>query len=165
MLPSRCSSPSGEITMPTGQFVFSQVMDHLPMKAFRRYVQRYHGNRYVKSFTCLDQFLCLAFAQLTHRESLRDIEVCLRAPGQTLPLRPARQGRPYYPGPCQPNPRRAPVCRLRPRPHPHRPTAVCRGRPGPGPRLHRLCPGLLHHRPVPDRLPLTRISHQGDIDL
>ncbi len=65
--------------MPTGQFVFSQVMDHLPMKAFRRCVQRYHGNRYVKSFTCLDQFLCLAFAQLTHRESLRDIEVCLRA--------------------------------------------------------------------------------------
>ena len=65
--------------MPTGQFVFSQVMDHLPMKAFRNCVQRYQGNRYVKSFTCLDQFLCLAFAQLTHRESLRDIEVCLRA--------------------------------------------------------------------------------------
>ena len=65
--------------MPSGQFVFSQVMAHLPMKPFRRCVQRYHGNRYVKSFTCLDQFLCLAFAQLTHRESLRDIEVCLRA--------------------------------------------------------------------------------------
>ena len=65
--------------MPSGQFVFSQVMAHLPMKPFRRCVQRYHGNRYVKSFTCFDQFLCLAFAQLTHRESLRDIEVCLRA--------------------------------------------------------------------------------------
>ena len=65
--------------MPSGQFVFSQVMTHLPMKTFRRCVQRYHGNRYVKSFTCLDQFLCMAFAQLTHRESLRDIEVCLRA--------------------------------------------------------------------------------------
>ena len=65
--------------MPTGQFVFSQVIDHMPIKAFRNCVQRYHGNRYVKSFTCLDQFLCLAFAQLTHRESLRDIEVTLRA--------------------------------------------------------------------------------------
>ena len=65
--------------MPSGHYVFSQVMAHLPMKPFRRCVQRYQGNRYVKSFTCLDQFLCMAFAQLTHRESLRDIEVCLRA--------------------------------------------------------------------------------------
>ena len=65
--------------MYTGNFVFSQLMAHLPMHTFRRCVERYHGNRYVKSFTCLDQFLCLAFAQLTHRESLRDIEVCLRA--------------------------------------------------------------------------------------
>ena len=65
--------------MYTGNFVFSQLMAHLPVHSFRRCVRRYHGNRYVKSFTCLDQFLCLAFAQLTHRESLRDIEVCLRA--------------------------------------------------------------------------------------
>ena len=65
--------------MYTGNFVFSQLMAHLPMHSFRRCVRRYHGNRYVKSFTCLDQFLCMAFAQLTHRESLRDIEVCLRA--------------------------------------------------------------------------------------
>ena len=65
--------------MYAGQFVFSQVMEHLPMHTFRRCVQRYRGNRHVKSFTCLDQFLCMAFAQLTHRESLRDIEVCLRA--------------------------------------------------------------------------------------
>ena len=61
--------------MPSGQYVFSQVMAHLPMKPFRRCVQRYQGNRYIKSFTCLDQFLCMAFAQLTCRESLRDIEV------------------------------------------------------------------------------------------
>ena len=65
--------------MHSGQFVFSQVMDHLPMKTFRRCVQRYHGNRHIQSFTCLDQFLCMAFAQLTFRESLRDIEACLRA--------------------------------------------------------------------------------------
>ena len=65
--------------MHSGRFVFSQVMDHLPMKAFRRSVQRYQGNRHIQSFTCLDQFLCMAFAQLTFRESLRDIEACLRA--------------------------------------------------------------------------------------
>ena len=65
--------------MYAGQFVFSQVMEHLPMHSFRRCIHRYEGNRYIKSFTCLDQFLCMAFAQLTHRESLRDIEVCLRA--------------------------------------------------------------------------------------
>lgn len=65
--------------MYAGHFVFSQVMAHLPMHTFRRCVQRYRGHHKVKAFTCLDQFLCLAFAQLTHRESLRDIETCLRA--------------------------------------------------------------------------------------
>ncbi len=65
--------------MPLGQYVFSQVMDHLPLTTFRRCVERYTGERKVKHFSCLDQFLCLAFAQLTWRESLRDIEACLRA--------------------------------------------------------------------------------------
>lgn len=65
--------------MYTGSLVFSQVMDHLPMHTFRRCVQRYRGNYKVKRFKCLDQYLCMAFAQLTYRESLRDIEACLRA--------------------------------------------------------------------------------------
>lgn len=65
--------------MHQGQFVFSQLMQHLPWHTFRRLVRKYDGNRYVKSFSCADQFLCMAFAQLTSRESLRDIEVCLRA--------------------------------------------------------------------------------------
>lgn len=69
----------GVATMHIGQFVFSQVIDHLPMHTFRRCVARYDGNRYKKSFSCLDQYLCMAFAQLTFRESLRDIEACLRA--------------------------------------------------------------------------------------
>jgi hypothetical protein len=54
-------------------------MDFLPIKKFRRCVDRYNGNYHVRSFTCFDQFLCMAFAQLTYRESLRDIECCLRA--------------------------------------------------------------------------------------
>ena len=65
--------------MYTGKLVFSQVMDHLPMHSFRRCVARYQGERYVKRFGCLDQYLVMAFAQLTYRESLRGIEVCLRA--------------------------------------------------------------------------------------
>ena len=62
-----------------GQTVFSQIMGFLPTKKFRRCVDRYNGNYRVRSFTCFDQFLCMAFAQLTYRESLRDIECCLRA--------------------------------------------------------------------------------------
>jgi len=62
-----------------GQTVFSQIMDFLPIKKFRQCVDRYRGNFRVRSFTCYDQFLCMAFAQLTYRESLRDIECCLRA--------------------------------------------------------------------------------------
>jgi hypothetical protein len=65
--------------MYAGKLIFSQVMDHLPMHTFRRCVTRYQGEHYVKRFRCLDQYLVMAFAQLTSRESLRDIEACLRA--------------------------------------------------------------------------------------
>ena len=65
--------------MHVGKLVFSQVIEHLPMHTFRRCIARYQSNRYAKSFSCLDQYLCMAFAQLTYRESLRDIEACLRA--------------------------------------------------------------------------------------
>ena len=65
--------------MNQGRTVFSQLMDFLPLHQFRQCVERYAGNYKIQSFTCLDQFLCLAFAQLTFRESLRDIEACLRA--------------------------------------------------------------------------------------
>ena len=65
--------------MNTGRTIFSQLLDLLPLSEFRRCVDRYNGDYKVQSFSCLDQFLCLAFAQLTYRESLRDIETCLRA--------------------------------------------------------------------------------------
>ncbi|HLJ90061.1 MAG TPA: IS4 family transposase [Candidatus Angelobacter sp.] len=65
--------------MNQGKLVFAQVMEHLPLTTFRRCVARYQGERKVKTFSCLDQFLCMAFAQLTYRESLRDLEACLRA--------------------------------------------------------------------------------------
>ena len=65
--------------MNQGQLVFAQLMQHLPLTTFRRCVARYQGEHKVHSFSCLDQFLSMAFAQLTGRESLRDIEACLRA--------------------------------------------------------------------------------------
>ncbi len=65
--------------MYAGRTIFSQLMDFAPMNEFRKCVERYRGNYKVKSFSCHDQFLCHAFAQLTYRESLRDIEACLRA--------------------------------------------------------------------------------------
>ena len=70
--------------MNRGKLVFAQLMQHLPLTTFRRCVVRYRGEFKVKSFSCLDQFLCMAFAQLTYRESLRDIEVCLRAQSSKL---------------------------------------------------------------------------------
>src|SRR5881398_251131 len=65
--------------MNQGSTVFAQVIGHAPHKAFQRCVKRYPGTRRLRSFTCWDQFLCMVFAQLTYRESLRDIEACLGA--------------------------------------------------------------------------------------
>ena len=69
----------GGPSMNRGKLVFVQLMHHLPLTTFRRCVTRCRDAFKVKSFSCLDQFLCMAFAQLTFRESLRDIELCLRA--------------------------------------------------------------------------------------
>jgi len=65
--------------MHQGRIVFSQLLDFLPKKSFRTCVNRYKGNYRIRSFTCYEQFLCMAFAQLTYRESLRDTLLCLRA--------------------------------------------------------------------------------------
>src|SRR5260370_9067635 len=74
--------------MNIGKTVFAQLMDFIPAHEFRRCVERYHGNYKSSSFSCWDQCLCMAFAPLPYRESLRDIETCLRAVG----------GRPYHVG-------------------------------------------------------------------
>ena len=70
--------------MRIGQLVFAQIMRHLPLAAFARMVEHHRAQHKVKAFTCLDQFLALAFAQLTGRESLRDIEINLRAQARHL---------------------------------------------------------------------------------
>jgi hypothetical protein len=70
--------------MNTGKTIFSQAMEFLPLHEFRKCVKRYQGDYKVKSFSCMDQFLCMAFAQVTYRESLRDIESCLRSMNKRL---------------------------------------------------------------------------------
>jgi hypothetical protein len=70
--------------MNSGRMVFAQLIDYLPHKQFQKCVARYGGDRYAKNFSCWDQYLAMAFAQLTYRESLRDIEICLRSVGGKL---------------------------------------------------------------------------------
>src|SRR5689334_5508532 len=70
--------------MDPGKLVFAQLMEFLPRHEFNTCVRRYGGDRRSRGFSCRDQFLCLAFAQLTFRESLRDIETCLRSVGNKL---------------------------------------------------------------------------------
>ena len=65
--------------MNLGRTVFAQLMDELPSYEFRKCVARYGGDHKLRGFSCWDQFLCLSFAQLTYRESLRDIQACLRS--------------------------------------------------------------------------------------
>jgi len=70
--------------MNSGKTVFAQLMEFIPLYEFRQCVNRYKGNYKIKSFSCWDQFLCMAFAQLTYRESLRDIQACLRSAQRKL---------------------------------------------------------------------------------
>lgn len=70
--------------MHTGKMIFAQLMEFVSEYEFRKCVIRYDGDHRVRNFTCWDQFLCMAFAQLTYRESLRDIEVCLRTKAKKL---------------------------------------------------------------------------------
>src|SRR3989337_4269148 len=65
--------------MHSGRIIFPQLMSFLPEREFSKCVHRYRGEYHIRTFSCFDQFLCMAFAQLTYRESLRDIEICLRA--------------------------------------------------------------------------------------
>lgn len=70
--------------MNKGKTIFSQIMNFVPKNIFDKYVKLYKGNHRIRTFSCWDQFLCLSFAQLTYRESLRDIETCLRSKTEKL---------------------------------------------------------------------------------
>jgi hypothetical protein len=78
------SGPAAEWWMNLGRTIFSQLIEHLPSYEFQKCVARYEGDSYPRGFSCLDQYLAMSFAQLTYRESLRDIEACLRSVGPKL---------------------------------------------------------------------------------
>ena len=104
--------------MYTGQMVFSQLMDFLPKHEFDKCVRRYQGNYRVRKFTSLDQFLCMAFAQLAYRGELarhRNLSASRRV--KTLSCRHPRPRLPKHPGRCQRDERLAHLRRLRPRAH------------------------------------------------
>ncbi len=79
IIPGVSSTNTGIFDMNAGKLVFSQLMDFIPWHTMRRCIDRYHGDYKVQSFRCTQQYRCMAFAQLTYREILRDIETCLRA--------------------------------------------------------------------------------------
>ncbi len=145
--------------MNSGRTVFSQVMDFLPMREFRRCVARYRGHYKVQSFTCLDQFLSMAFAQLTYRESLRDIEVCLRAMRSKL-YHMGFRGKVSKSTLADANEKRdwriwadwAEVLIAEAR------GLLCRGGSRAAPGANRLRAGLHHDRPVPVSLSLGALS-------
>jgi hypothetical protein len=114
--------------MNMDKLVFAQIMEHLPRTTFGRCVARYGGEHKVKTFSCLDQYLCMPFAQLTYRESLRDSEACLRA----------QEGKLYHMGirgsiarntlaNAKRGARLARLRRFGPIAHWHRSPALCRG--------------------------------------
>ena len=113
--------------MNTGRTIFSQIMDYLPAYEFRQCVERYSGNYKIKSFSCWDQFLSMAFAQFTYRESLRDIQACLRAAKQkTYHMGIRGKDFPQHTGPCQSDKRLAHLRRLCSDTHQESQITLCR---------------------------------------
>ena len=149
--------------MFAGKSIFSQIVEAIHPQQFRRCVERYGGDYKVRQFSCWDQFLCLAFAQLTFRESLRDIEDCLAArPDQLYHLgfrsrichRMCAPGRP----PTKQRTRLAHLCRSRRAPHRQSPAALCTGGTRRGSPRYGLCAGLDDDRPLSEPFSLGRFS-------
>ena len=133
--------------MNIGKTVFAQMMEFLPPYEFQKCVERYQGNYKIKSFSCWDQFLCMAFAQLTYRESLRDIQACLRGnQQQTLSHGLSRNRVSKHLGSRQPNPRLENLRRLRPNPHYPSPNPLRSRRFRHRAETNGLCLRCHHHR-------------------
>ena len=146
--------------MNTGKTLFAQLMDFLPWTTFTRIVDRYGGDHRVRTLSCAEQYRSMAFAQLTYRESLRDIE--------TLPLGPRIEtlshglppaGPALDAGRCQRKARLAYPCGVGPAAHHPGEDAVRRRRTGVGPDQYRLRPGLDDHRSVPVGLSVGALPH------
>ena len=144
--------------MNTGKTLFAQLMDFLPWTTFTRIVDRYGGDHRVRTLSCAEQYRSMAFAQLTYRESLRDIETCLSVHASKL----------YHMGFRQPV-RRSTLANERRDWRIHAALAqrlitqgedaVRRRRTGVGPDQYRLRPGLDDHRSVPVGLSVGALPH------
>jgi hypothetical protein len=136
--------------MNLGKTVFAQLMDFVPAHEFRRWVERYSGNCKTSSFSYWDQFLCIAFAQLAYRESLRDIQTCLRVVGgAAVSSGHSRARRAQHSGRCQREPRLAYLCRLGSSLDSQRSPVICQRRFRSRTGTNGLCFGLHHHRSLP----------------
>ena len=152
--------------MYSGKLIFSQLFDHLPFHSFRQCVQRYQGNHKLKTFHCLDQYLCMAFGQLAYRESLRDIEACLRAQSSKLYHMGIRGG--VSRNTLSNDNKVARLAHLRrflPIPDPSCTSLVCRRGLSSGSGQHCICTGFINNRPVPvslslDAVPFNQIRRQ-----
>ena len=147
-----------DCTMYSGKLIFSQLFDHLPFHSFLQCVQWYRGNHKLKTFHCLDQYLCMAFGQLAYRESLHDIEACLRAQSSKLyhmgiPGGVSRK----YTLQRQQGARLAHLRRFRPIPDPSCTSLVCRRGLSSGSGQHCICTGFINNRPVPVSLSLGAV--------
>ena len=141
--------------MYAGKLVFAQVMEFAPWHTFRRLVAKYRADFNVRTFSCLDQFLSMAFAQITFRESLR---VSGSARGQGVSPGIARQLHAEQPGRCQRAVRLASLLRVRPGVDSHCTEVVRHGAVGSGTGQHRVCARLDHHRSVSDAVSMGTIS-------
>ena len=141
--------------MYTGKTVFSQLMDFLPMYEFRKCVDRYGGNYHTSNFSCMDQYLCMGFAQLTYRESLRDIEACLRSRKEKL-YHLGIRGRVSRSTLCRGKrkTRLANVCRLLSNSDFSSTLPLCRWRLRRRTQRNRLRFGFHYYRPLPVAFPL-----------
>ena len=146
--------------MNTGKTLFAQLMDFLPWTTFTRIVDRYGGDHRVRTLSCAEQYRSMAFAQLTYRESLRDIETCLSVHASKLYHMGFRQAGPALDaGRCQRKARLAYPCGVGPAAHHPGEDAVRRRRTGVGPDQYRLRPGLDDHRSVPVGLSVGALPH------
>ena len=149
--------------MNIGKTLFAQLMDFLPWSTFARIVARYDGDARVRTLRCAEQYRAMAFAQLTYRESLRDIEVCLSAQAvEALPHGLSRTGAAIDAGRCQRDARLAHLRGVRPPADCPGEEALRRRQLGLGVDQHGLCSGLHHHRSVPVAVSVGALSlHQG----
>ena len=149
--------------MYEGKIVFAQLMEHLPLHTLRRCIERFGGDRSVKGFSCHDQFRCMAFAQLTYRDSLRDTVTCLNAQSAKLyHIGHSRRRASLDVRRRQREARLAALSGVRPGADRASSTALCQRAARRRARQRRLCARHHHHRSVPLAVSVGAIpGHQG----